>query len=604
MRYLNLYVYFYINMRPVVCFFIVVLVISGVRAPIHAQTPSDIKWFDPAANSYPVVQGRGWQEGLAGPYDRLPSRAQPLVRTPLWNLSKNAAGLSVRFKTSANGITVRYKVAGPQSMPHMPATGVSGVDLYARDVHGNLRWARGGFSFGDTIVYRFNNVSLSAKEEEFILYLPLYNTVTWMEIGVTATASFQFAPVPKEKPIVVYGTSILQGACASRPGLAWTNILERKVDRPIINLGFSGNGQLEAPLIDLMNEIDARLYVLDCMPNLVDFVKFPPEEIRKRLRYAVNSLQEKHPATPVLLVEHSCGTAGVDQDTALFRRYKASSDFIAAEFAIMQQEGIKNIFLLTDEAIGFDGESTVDGTHPNDIGMMKYAEAYEQVIRKIFQEEKGTLVTTQPVRQRRDHATYDFISRHEAVLETIKETAPRLLMIGNSITHFWGGKPESGINRGIDSWNRIWQPKGAVNMGFGWDRIENVLWRVHHGELDGYKAEKIILNIGTNNLSVNNTDEEIVAGLKHLLRAIQQRQPQATIYISGLYPRRKMEDRIQTLNRAIAQLGSGSRIIYADPGKVLLGADGKIRESLFSDGLHPNANGYELLGEAWQTYLK
>lgn len=563
-----------------------------------------MKWVDPASNPFPVIQGRGWQDGLAGPYDRLPARAQSLVRAPLWNLSKNAAGLSIRFKTGANSITVRYKVSGSQAMPHMPATGVSGVDLYARDVHGNWRWARGSFSFGDTIVYRFNTLSLSVREEEFTLYLPLYNTVSWMEIGVPATAAFQFFPVPREQPIVVYGTSIMQGACATRPGLAWTNILERKIDRPLINLGFSGNGQLEKPLIDLMNEVDARLFVLDCMPNLVDFTRFPKEEITARIRAAVKSLQEKHPAVPILLVEHSCGLAAVDMDTAIFRKYKASSDLIAEVYTAMKQEGVLNLYLLTDEAIGFDAESTVDGTHPNDIGMMQYAEAYEKIIRSIFHEEKGDMVTTQPIRQRRDHATYDFMTRHEAVLETVRRDPPRVVLIGNSITHFWGGQPESGINRGIESWNRIWQPMQTVNLGFGWDRIENVLWRVHHGELDGYQAEKIILNIGTNNLSVNHSDSLILGGLQHLMNAIRVRQPKAKIYLSGIYPRRKMEERILQLNRAMARLADGSEIIYADPGKVLLGTDGKINETLFSDGLHPNAAGYLLLGTSWQKVFK
>lgn len=563
-----------------------------------------MKWVDPASNPFPVIQGRGWQDGLAGPYDRLPARAQSLVRAPLWNLSKNAAGLSIRFKTGANSITVRYKVSGSQAMPHMPATGVSGVDLYARDVHGNWRWARGSFSFGDTIVYRFNNLSLSVREEEFTLYLPLYNTVSWMEIGVPATAAFQFFPVPREQPIVVYGTSIMQGACATRPGLAWTNILERKIDRPLINLGFSGNGQLEKPLIDLMNEVDARLFVLDCMPNLVDFTRFPKEEITARIRAAVKSLQEKHPAVPILLVEHSCGLAAVDMDTAIFRKYKASSDLIAEVYTAMKQEGVLNLYLLTDEAIGFDAESTVDGTHPNDIGMMQYAEAYEKIIRSIFHEEKGDMVTTQPIRQRRDHATYDFMTRHEAVLETVRRDPPHVVLIGNSITHFWGGQPESGINRGIESWNRIWQPMQTVNLGFGWDRIENVLWRVHHGELDGYQAEKIILNIGTNNLSVNHSDSLILGGLQHLMNAIRVRQPKAKIYLSGIYPRRKMEERILQLNRAMARLADGSEIIYADPGKVLLGTDGKINETLFSDGLHPNAAGYLLLGTSWQKVFK
>lgn len=582
---------------------LLLLLITGSTL-LSAQTPASIKWYDPATAGFPVINGRGWHAELAGPYDRLPAKAQSLVRTPLWNLSMNGAGLSIRFKTSSNTITIRYKVSGNHAMLHMPATGVSGVDLYARDIHGNFKWAKAGFSFGDTIVYRYANLNLSSKEEEFALYLPLYNTVTWMEIGVPETASFRFFPLSNEKPIVVYGTSIMQGACATRPGLAWSNILERKIDRPIINLGFSGNGQLEEPLIDLINEIDARLYVLDCMPNLVDFNKFPPAEIETRIRRSIKSLQEKHPGIPVLLVEHSCGLSGVSIDTALSKKYKASSDLISSVFTQLKKEAIANIYLLTDEAIGFDLESTVDGTHPNDIGMMKYAESYEKIIRDIFQETKGSISTTQPIRQRRDNATYDFITRHEEVLRTVKEAQPKVVLIGNSITHFWGGKPESGINRGIASWNKYWAPLNTVNLGYGWDRIENVLWRVHHGELDGFRVEKIFINIGTNNLSINTSDEDIIEGLRHLLNAIKLRQPQSRIILSGIYPRRKLEDRIVALNKKVEALAKQQQCEFADPGIKLLGADKKINEKLFSDGLHPNAEGYELLGNALEPIFK
>src|SRR5579859_1497555 len=252
---------------------------------LFAQT-SIIQWFDPASSTFPVIEGRGWQNlpsDSTGGYSRLPLRAVKMVRPAVWNLSQNSAGEFLNFKTSATTIIVRYKVKGGLSMPHMPSTGVSGVDLYARDVDGQWQWARGDYHFGDTIEYRFDHLSLSAKEEEFRLYLPLYNTVAWMNIGVPAGASFTLFPVSAEQPIVLYGTSILQGACASRPGLAWTNILGRKLDRLIINLGFSGNGQLEQPLIDLMNEQDAKLFVLDCMPNLVDQDKFSREEIRSRI---------------------------------------------------------------------------------------------------------------------------------------------------------------------------------------------------------------------------------------------------------------------------------------------------------------------------------
>lgn len=367
------------------------IIFFGAIKSLPAQTVSAYQWFNPAAGKFPVIEGQAWANETNNFYGRLPNSAQSLVRPAVWSLSQNSAGEYINFKTSATAIIVRYKITDALSMPHMPATGVSGVDLYARDVNGKWRWARGTFNFGDTVEYRFNNLSLSAKEEEFRLYLPLYNTVSWMNIGVPAGATFSALQISKEKPIVMYGTSVMQGACASRPGLAWTNILGRTLNIPIINLGFSGNGQLEQPLIDLMNEINAQLYVLDCMPNLTNHTKFSKEEIQKRIITSVKSLQEKHSSIPILLTEHADGLANADMDSGLVNDYKNTSNILAETFISMQKEGIKNIYLLTDTAIGLNTECTVDGTHPNDIGMMKYADAYKKIIRQILHEEPGNL---------------------------------------------------------------------------------------------------------------------------------------------------------------------------------------------------------------------
>lgn len=345
---------------------------------VKAQT---LQWYDPATAQ--GISGRGWQSNMANPYDRLPQKAEQMVRPAVWKLSQNSAGLYIDFKTSASTLVVRYQVKGNQAMPHMPATGVSGVDLYAQDEKGQWQWASAKYKFGDTIEYRYTNL-IGTQEKTFRLYLPLYNNVNWMQIGANARAAFTFLAPDVQKPIVAYGTSIMQGACASRPGLAWTNLLNRQLNRPVINLGFSGNGQLEEPLIDLLNETDAGLFILDCMPNLVLGGSFSREEVEKRIRSSVRALQAKHPQTPILLAEHCCGLPGSNLDTAMVSKYAIISEVVATTFAQLQKEGIKNIYLLTAKEIGFNYENTVDGTHPNDLGMKKYADAYEVAIRRIF----------------------------------------------------------------------------------------------------------------------------------------------------------------------------------------------------------------------------
>jgi len=253
-------------------------------------------------------------------------------------------------------------------------------------------------------------------------------------------------------------------------------------------------------------------------------------------------------------------------------------------------------------AFDLDIETTVDGTHPNDLGMYRYALGYEKFLRAILHEESGTYSTQKPVIQSREMGGYNWEERHRAILELNKKNPPKTVLFGNSITHFWGGEPSGYHAYGKDSWEDTFRNKSARNFGFGWDRIENVLWRVHHGELDGYKAEHIFVMIGTNNFQIN-TNEEIVEGWDTLIKAIRQRQPDARLTMVGIYPRRDQEDRVNILNDRLAALTGEHNVQFANPGKVLLQADQKIDEKLFSDGLHPNTEGYRKLGTIFKTLL-
>ncbi|WP_375302012.1 SGNH/GDSL hydrolase N-terminal domain-containing protein [Niastella sp. OAS944] len=290
-----------------------------------AQAPSQFVWRNPAANDFPVVEGQAWAAEVSAPYDRFPARAEKTLNPNVWNISHSSAGLYIKFKTNATSIVIRYTVKGALDMTHMPVTGVSGVDLYAIDPNGKWMWAPASRSFGDTIEYRFANINVSSefsgRDYEYRLYLPLYNTVTWLTIGVPDNSSFHFMPLSREKPIVVYGTSIAQGACASRPGMAWTSILQQRLDRPLINLGFSGSGKLEPSVIELMLEIDARIYVLDCIPNLTARAGITKQELENRILIAVKALKEHRPHVPVLLVDHSGGSDIGIIDTAALHDY-------------------------------------------------------------------------------------------------------------------------------------------------------------------------------------------------------------------------------------------------------------------------------------------
>lgn len=569
-------------------------------------TQPQIKWYDPARNAFPVIEGQAWPSEVALPYDRFPARAEKTLNPNVWNISHSSAGLYIKFKTNATNIVVRYVVKGALEMTHMPATGVSGIDLYAIDPNGKWKWAPSIRSFGDTIEYRFSSLVVSSdfpgRDYEYRLYLPLYNSVNWLAIGVPDNSSFAFMQLSPEKPVVVYGTSIAQGACASRPGLAWTALLQQRLDRPLINLGFSGSAQLEQSVIAFMNEIDAKLYVLDCLPNLTVRAGFTEQELEKRILNAVKALKEKHPDVPVLLVDHSGGANKNLIDTAAQHDFENANKVLKRSIEKMKLAGIAGIYHLTSEAIGPSEYSTVDGLHPNDIGMMDHAKAYEKMIRTILHEPVGHLNTTIPVVQSRD-GYYNWRSRHSEIITSNKLQAPRIVFFGNSIIHYWGGQPVAPITRGAGSWNEYLEPAGVKNFAFGWDHIENVLWRVYHDELDGFEATQIWLMAGTNNLTIN-TDAEIIEGLKLLVEAIRVRQPKAAIVLSAILPRRDMEKRITILNAAIAALAGRLKVQFVNPGPVLLNDRKKIDELLFEDGLHPNAAGYKKLAIAIKPYLK
>jgi lysophospholipase L1-like esterase len=561
-----------------------------------AQAQQNVQWYTPQ-----------WVNGVCQHdtghiYYRLPAELQSQVRPIVWNLSLNTAGEFLHFKTTARSIVIRYGLAGKTTgMPHMPATGVSGVDLYAVDKNGTWNWAPANYRFGDTCVYSYKNMEIAAGASgvDYYLYLPLYNTVQWLSVGVLKNDRFEFIPERKEKPIVAYGTSIMQGAVTSRPGLAWTNILERNLDRMVINLGFSGNGRFEPPIFDLMAKVDAAVYVFDCMPNLSPRA-FTAEEIENRIRYGVNKLREAHPNVPLLLTEYPDGNIPYYTDSSLIHERHTSSQVIAGIYRKLKNEGVPNVYLLTEKEIGFDINSTTEATHPNDIGMMKYALAYERKIREILSEPVGQLTTQQPTEQYRDG--FDWIKRHEQVIENTKQTGAKAILFGNSIINYWGGVPvaEKTAARGEDSWQQYMQQ--VQNAGFGNDRIENVLWRIYHGGLDHFQGNKILVMIGTNNLAVN-TDEEIVNGLSFLLQQIKSRKPQAEITMIGILPRREKEDRVLLLNKKIKEMAVAGQYRFADFSQSFMTGD-HINSALFlEDGLHPNKAGYVMLGKSLQTLL-
>jgi len=342
------------------------------------QDPCDpAVWYD---GKLLALEGRGWEE-TESYYDRLPAKARDMVRPPVWGLSHHTAGMCLYFATNAESVKVRWTVRGENlAMPHMPATGVSGIDLYAKTDDGRWFFRQNGRPQAVSNAATFAVTPGSAC----MLYLPLYNGVESIAIGIQRdkALSTPVAPIHKyDRPIVCYGTSITQGGCASRPGMAYTAIVQRQLDIPVINLGFSGNGRMEPEMADLLAELDPAVYVLDCIWNM------SAEMVSERVEPFVRKLRQARPDTPVLLAEDCSvsNTTPTDKGTILRRIYQE-----------LKADGIAHLYFLPNrDMLGDDGDGTVDGVHPNDLGMMRQAATFSKSLAALLGNESN-LQTAQP----------------------------------------------------------------------------------------------------------------------------------------------------------------------------------------------------------------
>lgn len=342
-------------------------------APTQAKEENGVLWYDVRLLT---VEGQGWTgEDLKAPFDRLPAKAEGKVRDAVWGLSRDSAGICVRFASDSPTIQCRWSLTKPNlAMPHMAATGVSGVDLYVKTEAG-WRWLSTGRPTQQT-----NSAALVSglpkQNREFCLYLPLYNGATSVEIGVPKDVSL--APLPRDaqrnKPIVFWGTSITQGGCASRTGMVHTAILGRTLDLPVINLGFSGNGKMEPEMAELIAEIDAAVYVMDCLPNCT------AAEVTERTAPLVAILRKNHPTTPIVLVEDRTYSNAFLVASSR-ERNDTSRAALRAEYEKLLKAGDQHLHYIEGETLlGADGEDTVDGSHPTDLGFLRQAGAMEKVL--------------------------------------------------------------------------------------------------------------------------------------------------------------------------------------------------------------------------------
>lgn len=327
------------------------------------EPESNLRWYDARRL---VIEGKGWTDTEMF-FERLPARAEAQVTEAVWSLGKKTAGLAVRFATDSKTIAAVWDGGG--AMNHMAATGNSGLDLYARQ---DGRWVFRGVGRPQPQRTTATLVDgLAGEMTEYLLYLPLYAGVTELLIGVEPDAKMvqpASRPARRAQPIVFYGTSITQGGCASRAGMCHPAILGRRLDRAVINLGFSGAGKMEPAMAQLLGELDAAVFVLECLPNMTT------DMVRERVGPFVRTLRAARPAAPILLVESPLNVSDNPGNRAL-----------RAAHAELVQEGVGGLYYLPGEwQLAGTENGTVDRVHPTDLGFDRLAAAYEPLLRAVL----------------------------------------------------------------------------------------------------------------------------------------------------------------------------------------------------------------------------
>lgn len=338
----------------------------------------DFRWHE-----FGEPEGRGWpMPDSLRLTDRLPARAKDLVPDIVWELSRHSAGLYYRFRTDAAQIAARWTVRlEPVAMSHMPASACSGVDLYAADDHRRLRWASFGAptGAGTTIETLLSDIRPSRKGlREYRLYLPLFNQVDDVAVGVPEGSAFEIVDHDPTPPVLYYGTSIVHGIAASRCGMAMPAQLGRKLDRPVLGLGFSGNARMEVELAGLFAELEVAAYLIDCLPNMT------AEQVAERTEPFVRRLRQDRPTTPILLIEDRTLTDAWIRE-GLQEGHVARRAELRAAYEKLVAAGDENLhYLPATGLLGTDGEGTVDGSHPTDLGFNRMVTHLLPVLERIL----------------------------------------------------------------------------------------------------------------------------------------------------------------------------------------------------------------------------
>ena len=275
---------------------------------------------------------------------------------------------------------------------------------------------------------------------------------------------------------------------------------------------------------------------------------------------------------------------------------------------------VNHVFLNLDGSIRKD--RMPDGLHPNPEGARRWAQAMEPMLAELLGEasrdrDLPANPAVIPVPKLEGDA-YDWWGRHAAALRARDTLRPEVVLIGDSITHRWGGEPRDLPASGPRAWESVFGGRRVLNLGFGWDRTQNVLWRLDHGEFDGLHPKAVILLIGTNNTSPGharpNTPAEIADGVREICGRLRSKAPGVRIILMAILPREEKPDHprravLAETNRLLSEFARANQLEFLDIGPKLLQPDGTISRAILRDFCHPTEKGYQIWADALRPGL-
>lgn len=355
---------------------------------LPAQKVTELKFTDvrqAAGRGEAVITGQGFTPASGSFFGRLSGELDSQVRKEVRDLGKNSAGIAVRFRTNSKCIGARWTLLNNFTMAHMAGTGIRGLDLYSY-TDGEWIYAGTAQPNGKESSNIFRR-GMDGEYRDYMLYLPLYDGVTELAIGIDSNAVLEhpgvrsLVPGENGRPIVFYGTSITQGGCVSRPGMAYPAIIGRKLNKETVNLGFSGNGRMDKSMAGAIAGMEASAIVVDCLPNCTYDI------VRDSTEYFIKTIAAAHPQRPVYMVSNYCYP--YQYLDAAFREELLKEDALWYSLYLkMRKEGLKNIRFvdlsgggkMKKAPAGPDHEGTVDGVHLTDLGSMRLAEIYCKIL--------------------------------------------------------------------------------------------------------------------------------------------------------------------------------------------------------------------------------